>query len=288
MSNVIFHLVRHGRTAGNEKNTYRGWSNEDFAQLDENGKQDAKDAGIYLKGLGVEAPVIIADDLSRIQETAKIIADILGTKEIITDKRLRPVDVGDYTGKSKTAYPLDDFMDHPEKKIPGGESLNTFNKRQAKVFADITEAIPTVRKQLGKPVAFVVIGHGSNTSFLYHYVNKGGKEVGYEGMTEPGGIMTFTKSGIEPIFKKRDKEKKKVALYPADHIAAMPVPKGGSSCSKCEYLGKDKKTCTQKDFIAWEGPNKPAGSDVIPEPIDEFCSDWFDWDGRKEESKKDN
>jgi len=277
LSQPIFHMVRHGRTRGNEKNIYRGWSNEEFAQLDENGKQDAKDAGIYLKGLGVDSPVIIADDLSRIQETAKIIADILGVKEIITDKRLRPVDVGDFTGKSKTAHPLDEFMEHPEKKIPGGESLNTFNKRQAKVFADITEAVTSVSKQLKRPVSFIVIGHGSNTSFLYHHVNKGGKEVGYEGMTEPGGILTFTKSGIEPIFKKRDKKDAERPRYPEDHVPGMVVPKGGSSCAKCEYLGDDKKTCTNEYFIKWNG------SELIPAPIDEYCSDWFDWHKDKKE-----
>lgn len=68
-----------------------------------------------------------------------------------------------------------------------------------------------------------------------------------------------------------------VAQYDEDHEAGMKVPKGGSICSKCEYLRDDKKTCRNKFFIAWESPrgDKPAGSDVIPGPIDEYCSDWF-------------
>jgi len=261
MSNPIFYMVRHGRTQGNEKNIYRGWSNEDFAQLDENGKQDARDAGIYLKGLGVEAPVIIADDLGRIQETAKIIADVLGAKEIITDKRLRPVDVGNFTGKSKTAHPLDEYMDHPEKKIPGGESLNVFNKRQAKVFADITEAVTSVSKQLKRPVTFIVIGHGSNTSFLYHHVNKGGKEVGYEGMTEPGGILTFTKEGIQPIFKKRDKkdpEKSKLDQAVVLYMTAAEIgKKKGAHCDDCwKYRGSETETGKCAEV---EGDIEPKG-----------------------------
>lgn len=64
--------------------------------------------------------------------------------------------------------------------------------------------------------------------------------------------------------------KKKKAQYPPDHKPGMKVPKGGSSCAKCEYLGKDGKTCTNKYFIAWNG------SKFLPAPKDEYCSDWFE------------
>lgn len=58
--------------------------------------------------------------------------------------------------------------------------------------------------------------------------------------------------------------------YPANHEPGMRVPKGGSMCANCEYLGKDKKTCTNKFFIKWNG------SKLLPAPADEFCSDWFE------------
>jgi hypothetical protein len=58
--------------------------------------------------------------------------------------------------------------------------------------------------------------------------------------------------------------------YAADHKPGMRVPKGGSNCAKCEYLGKDRKTCSNKYFIRWNGSN------VIPGKIDEYCSDWFE------------
>jgi len=60
------------------------------------------------------------------------------------------------------------------------------------------------------------------------------------------------------------------AHYPKDHKPAMRVPKGGSSCAKCEYLGNDSKTCNNKFFIFWNGSNK------LPAPADEYCSDWFE------------
>jgi hypothetical protein len=50
----------------------------------------------------------------------------------------------------------------------------------------------------------------------------------------------------------------------------MRVTKGGSMCGNCEYLGKDRLTCTNEYFIKWHGSN------VIPAPIDEYCSDWWE------------
>lgn len=58
--------------------------------------------------------------------------------------------------------------------------------------------------------------------------------------------------------------------FPFDHKPGMKVPKGGSNCAKCEYLGKDKLICTNKYFIEWNGGDK------IPAPIDSYCSDWFE------------
>lgn len=65
--------------------------------------------------------------------------------------------------------------------------------------------------------------------------------------------------------------------YPEDHKAAMEVPQGGSMCLSCGYL-KDAKNriCGNPYFIAWSGPNKPAGSNKIPLPVDRYCSDWYE------------
>ena len=56
--------------------------------------------------------------------------------------------------------------------------------------------------------------------------------------------------------------------YPPDHKPGMKVPKGGSSCSSCEYLSGGK--CTNEYFIKWNG------SGVLPAPPDEYCSDWYE------------
>lgn len=58
--------------------------------------------------------------------------------------------------------------------------------------------------------------------------------------------------------------------YPADHVPAMRVPKGGSSCATCKYVGEDRKHCSNEYFIKWNGSNK------LPAPADSYCSDWYE------------
>jgi hypothetical protein len=52
----------------------------------------------------------------------------------------------------------------------------------------------------------------------------------------------------------------------------MRVPRGGSMCKNCKYLkDADKRICGSEYFIAWN-----HGSNVIPGPIDEYCSDYYE------------
>ena len=60
------------------------------------------------------------------------------------------------------------------------------------------------------------------------------------------------------------------AQYPPDHQPGMEVPKGGSMCANCKYLGPDQTTCTSEYFIQWNG------SDQLPAPADQYCSDWWE------------
>ncbi len=88
------------------------------------------------------------------------------------------------------------------------------------------------------------------------------------------------KSKLKEVANKFNKLKAKKKTYggtvfnlPEEHKAGLRVPKGGSSCASCEYLGKDKKTCTNKFWIAWHD-NNPK----LPLPADEYCSDWWELD----------
>lgn len=78
-------------------------------------------------------------------------------------------------------------------------------------------------------------------------------------------------------------------------ISALPprerwgeaVPGEGTHCSNCEYL-KDPEAmiCGNEGFIAWSGPNKPAGSNKIPatDPT-KYCSIWWEHDGKENEEE---
>lgn len=63
--------------------------------------------------------------------------------------------------------------------------------------------------------------------------------------------------------------KQQLPNYPASHLVGMEVPKGGSSCAKCEYVSTDGKSCSQKDFVKWNG------SKELPKPADCFCCDFY-------------
>lgn len=58
---------------------------------------------------------------------------------------------------------------------------------------------------------------------------------------------------------------------PPDHIAAMPVPKGGANCAKCKFVDVENHACLEPNYINWNG-----GDPALPDlPLDEICSDWF-------------
>lgn len=81
------------------------------------------------------------------------------------------------------------------------------------------------------------------------------------------------------LLTRADAEKKAMTDYPKDHQVGIEVPRGGSDCAKCEYL-KDYlgRICGNKNFIAAEcsKPPKPADSNKIPLPVDEYCCDFFE------------
>src|ERR1700678_2100938 len=98
---ALFLLVRHGETFLNENEKYRGWADDDSAALDKKGIRQARVAARFLQSLPLKYGRIIVSDLDRSIHTAAIIGSVLGISDIHTDPRLRPLNVGDYTGKDK-------------------------------------------------------------------------------------------------------------------------------------------------------------------------------------------
>jgi len=82
---------------------------------------------------------------------------------------------------------------------------------------------------------------------------------------------TYMKKLSDVIMESGQYGGKKYAL-PKGHKAGLRVPKGGSCCANCEYWIKER--CTNKYYQAW------AGTDKIPYPADEYCTDW--WEPKEE------
>lgn len=232
MLQPIFLYGRHGTTEGNKDGKYRGWSNSENAQLAAQGVDDAREAGDWIMRSGLpKIDLIICDDLDRVKNTALIIAGITGAK-IETDQGLRPLNVGDFTGKSKVDNPLDEYMKDKSKKIPGGESLNHFNGRQAKKFDQFIERGEKEKK------FFLILGHGSNASFLHTSFNGG--EVGYEGVVNPGGLAVMTKEGIIPVFKSRMTARNPLADGTAlSGFVTVQENRPPRECWNCRYYSHD-------------------------------------------------
>jgi len=265
MTKPILVGLRHGETYSNELNIYRGWSNAKNAQLSPEGKKAVKESATILRNLGFKFAGILVDDLDRTQETAKIAASELGLskEDIWTIPNLKPLNVGDYTGKPKHEHPLEEYLKDTSKKIPGGDSIDTFDKRQIETFGKILDLI------IESGQLYLVIMHGSNISFLANHLVKTKKKVGYEGLVRPGGLVVVSEEGIKPFTKIRAELP---IEYPPDHKAGMAVPKGGSSCKSCEYLkDAEKKICGSSYFIKWNN-----NSDIIPGEIDSYCSDFYE------------
>lgn len=240
MTDILFMVMRHGKTKGNDLQEYRSWSNGPNAQLDAEGREGVYESSIYLKGMGYDFPMILCDDLDRTQETASIAASILGIKEIETVPGLKPLNVGDFTGKPKKDHPLDYYLKNADTPIPGGESHNQFDTRMKKVFGDVLDTIIETKQPL------LLIGHGSTVSFLHnHMTRKPGEDVGYEGLVKPSGLLMFTKEGIIPLTKLKDAFKNPYADGTAlagfvDEDENVPP----RECWNCRNFTRDPQTNT--------------------------------------------
>lgn len=235
MLNPIFFVVRHGLTPGNSTNTYRGWSNDANARLTGSGRDVVREAALWLKSAGQSFPLVMSDDLDRSVESREILKSLLQIPVAQTDKRLRPLNVGDFTGKSKLEYPLEKYLKNKSLVIPGGESVNSFNRREAEFFDVVTNLVG----KIGKPI--LIVGHGSTVSFLHnHFNNTNPGNVGYEGLCNPGGVLMFTAKGIEPLTQKRSESPSSmaqgtaVAGFVTDELNRPP-----RECWNCKWFQRD-------------------------------------------------
>ena len=143
-------LMRHGQSetqllgiADNTTNSYH---------LTPKGKKQVLESAKKLKKQKID--LIISSDVLRTQETAKIVAEVLGIKKIITDSRIREINVGEFMGQKIDkyrryfSYQAEKFTKRP----PGGENLRDLRKRLVDFMLD------TEKKYSGKNI--LLISHG--------------------------------------------------------------------------------------------------------------------------------
>ncbi len=178
--NTVVYILRHGETANNKNNLFRGWIN---VPLNATGKKQAQTAREFLADKKIKR--VFCSDLDRAENTAKL---ALPSQKAERDPLLRPWDVGVFSGKSRDEHQeaLNHFIDNPEVPIPDGESLKEFSKRQGKVLARYIK-----EGQEDGPI--LIVTSSSNAIQAEKYI-EGKDELGRPEDVDrvlPGGIMAI-------------------------------------------------------------------------------------------------
>src|SRR5688572_18781139 len=118
-------LIRHGET---DWNVSGRWQGQAPVPLNSNGLQQASATATYLRNQSSSYAIVYASDLSRAFITASLIVNEIGG-EIIKERRLREIDLGDWQGL--TEIEIRDWdgenlarvrADSINARRPGGES----------------------------------------------------------------------------------------------------------------------------------------------------------------------
>ena len=191
---LIGFILRHGETALNATNCFRGWSP---VPLDDKGIQQAHAAAKFLKSAALKA--VISSPLPRAVTTAEIAASMHGLYVQQTGGLL-PWHVGMFGGldRDQNNPALRLFVHNPYIVIPGGESLEDFEQRQ---FAFWKEHLARARTT----GLTLFVAHTSNCVALVNF-SEGNEEVEPElgDSVQPGGVeaiyWTGTRHRVEPVF----------------------------------------------------------------------------------------
>lgn len=127
--------VRHGETAANASGLFRGSTNP---PLNEKGMQQAGIVRDRLKNMDLGEAY--SSDRLRTQQTAGIVLQPHDSEPIL-DKNLRAINVGYLAGQPKANHQdeMQFYQDHPDVKIPEGESINQFKTRVRPRIRHVTQ-----------------------------------------------------------------------------------------------------------------------------------------------------
>ena len=132
-------LWRHGQTEHNASGHWQGHLDSPLTEL---GRRQAAAAVPVL--LAMEPALVVASDLRRATDTAKILTEGSGLP-LRLDKRLRETDIGDWQGLTsaevETRYPggITTWQNDPTWAPPGGESRVEVALRASEVVAELDQ-----------------------------------------------------------------------------------------------------------------------------------------------------
>jgi broad specificity phosphatase PhoE len=199
MLSNLFLMMRHGNTVLNDSEKYRGLSNGPDADLNSEGLQAAIDGARFLAHMKNPPKRVICSDLNRAVNTAAIVCTILGIPEFETEKRLRPLDVGDLAGKSKKEHPIAPYLADKNLRFPNGGTVNEFESIQYKFAEQIVNQISAGKIQ---PTELLIVAHVSNIMYWYN-VQSGASSDEYlseaSDLVGPGGMVIVTDESVVPI-----------------------------------------------------------------------------------------
>ncbi|MDD5152609.1 MAG: class I tRNA ligase family protein, partial [Candidatus Pacebacteria bacterium] len=135
-------VMRHGEAESNVSGIVSSKiKGSDAFKLTTKGCAQAKKTGIKLKNKKID--IIFASPLGRTKETANIVSEVIGydPKKIITDERIKEIDVGVFNGRLIGEYRKHISSDEEKinKRPDGGENLLDVKRRVMAFLAEIEE-----------------------------------------------------------------------------------------------------------------------------------------------------
>lgn len=160
-------LIRHGESTANKERIIQG--HKDYP-LTMQGEEQAKVLAKKMLENNFTCSAIYSSDLTRAKQTAEIIAEALGCKEVIYDERLREMHLGDRQGKKSDALTEEEnqlakkiWQEHDLKFPGGGESVNEMKTRVKAAFDEIIQ-------NHSEEETAVIVGHGGSLYHILHHI----------------------------------------------------------------------------------------------------------------------
>jgi 2,3-bisphosphoglycerate-dependent phosphoglycerate mutase len=202
--NSILVLVRHGESEWNKLNLFTGWRDVD---LTEKGVEEARKAGVLLKGEGLRFDIGFTSALKRAQRTLDIILGETGQTDlqIIRDQALNERDYGDLVGLNKddARKRWGDEQVHIWRRSydispPGGESLKDTAARVLPYYH--SHILPEL--EAGKSV--IVAAHGNSLRALVMVLDKLSQEQVLQLNLATGVPLVYRLNSDGSVIEKRE------------------------------------------------------------------------------------